>query len=201
MSDVQFEELLAAATSISKEQEQDLKQRADRARKEDDRKRKDEERRQKAKKEAQVAILKLREEEEKRRKAAFQKQKLLKEQREQEALRRQQQQLQYRKPTTSDRKPSGKQSVRQTFIPDKPKTIHQDLSFDEIMKKAKEVPTDKKAASVQRKYQPPAPEPSARPKLQIKDPIRKQSAASGSSKTSSIYSSKTWPWRRRRNST
>ncbi|KAG2177965.1 hypothetical protein INT43_003212 [Umbelopsis isabellina] len=191
MSDVQFEELLATATSLSKEQEQGLKQRADRARKEDDRKRKDEERRQKAKKEAQAAILKLREEEEKRRKAAFQKQKLLKEQREQEALRRQQQQLQYRRPATNgDRKPSGKHPVRQTFIPDKPKIVHQDLSFDEILKKAKEVPTDKKAASVQRKYQPPAPEPAARPKLQIKDPIRKQPASIGSSKPSSIYSSK-----------
>lgn len=188
----QFEELLAAATSISKEQDQDLKQRADRARKEDDRKRKDEERRQKAKKEAQAAILKLREEEEKRRKAAFQKQKLVKEQREQEALRRQKQQLHYRKPTAnSDRKSTGKQSVRQTFIPDRPKTVHQDLSFDEIMKKANEVPTDKKALSVQRKYQPPAPEPAARPKLHIKDPIRKQPASmSASSKSSSMYASK-----------
>jgi hypothetical protein len=174
---------------MSKEQEQDLKQRADRARKEEDRKRKEEERRQKAKKEAQAAILKLREEEEKRRKAAFQKQKLLKEQREQEALRRQQQQFAYRKPTT-ERKPSGKQAVRQTFIPEKPKVV-QDLSFDEIMKKAKEVPTDKKAVSVPKKQSGP-PEPITRPKLHIKDPVRKQPASSGSTK-SSIYSSKHQP--------
>ncbi|KAH8547622.1 SPT2 chromatin protein-domain-containing protein [Umbelopsis sp. PMI_123] len=162
MSDVQFEDLLAAATRISREHEQDLQQRADRAREAETRKRQEEERRQKSKRDAQAAIVKLREEEEKRRKKAFQKQKLLKERREQELLQRQKQQQRNsterkpadRKPT--DRKPITKQPVRQNIALEKPKVV-QDLSFDEIMKRAKQVPTDKKSLIMQKKPPPPVP--------------------------------------------
>ncbi|KAI8577245.1 hypothetical protein K450DRAFT_252930 [Umbelopsis ramanniana AG] len=181
MSDVQFEDLLAAATRISREQEQDLKQRADRNREEEARKRQEEERRQKSKKDAQAAIIKLREEEEKRRKQSLVKQKLMKERREQELLQRQKQQqrnandrkLAERK--TTDRKPSSKQPARQNMVPEKPRIV-QDLSFDEIMKRAKQVPTDKKALSLQKKPLPSEPGPN-RPKPSLSEASRKPKAS------------------------
>ncbi|GAB5586727.1 hypothetical protein Unana1_01627 [Umbelopsis nana] len=184
MSDVQFDDLLAAATSISKEHERDLKQRAARAQKEEARKKQEEERRHKAKRDAQAAILKLREEEEKRRRSALQRQKLIKEQRETEMQQRQKQQHQQaRKPV--ERKPAGKQPIaRQNLIPEKPKMVH-DIPFEEIMQRAKQVPTDKKTLTMQKK--PPPPESaSSRPRSHVGELARKPI-----SKISSMPASKT----------
>ncbi|KAI9288289.1 SPT2 chromatin protein-domain-containing protein [Umbelopsis sp. AD052] len=204
MSDVQFEDLLAAATRISREHEQDLKQRADRSREEESRKRQEEERRQKSKKDAQAAIIKLREEEEKRRKQSMLKQKLMKERREQELLQRQKQQQRTptdRKPVdrkTTDRKPTSKQPARQNMLPEKPRVV-QDLSFDEIMKRAKQVPTDKKALSMRKKPLPSEPGQN-RPKPSLSEINRRPKASTTPSRPhttpnkqptkSSIYTSR-----------
>ncbi|KAI8098050.1 SPT2 chromatin protein-domain-containing protein [Gilbertella persicaria] len=139
-----FDQLMAQATQVAKQQDASLMERARQKRREDEERRRRELKEQREREEAQAQLAKKRELQEKKQKILLEQKR---QEREQEKRRLQNEKLANKSRSLGSNSSKNAFSIKKTsvstFLPEKKKPVH--MSFDDLMKKAKEQSLNKKA--------------------------------------------------------